>query len=170
MQKQAAKTRFTSYLSKSDADETILLCVERTLQLSLDDLYRKEDVLKANGQVMYAGGNYIWLKGEMVEIANISFIEAGKSRSYFHLLNGDIRMVTIHLGKIMKVLTHPHLMRIHNSYVININSIKRGVGSDCIFVINPKGKNKEQGIPVSKKYTKKLLEKWLQFGQEPDFI
>ena len=161
---QAAQIRYNYYLTKNSADEAILLEIEMALRFPLEELYDSK-ILKANGQVMYAGGNFAWIKGRTVAIAQISFIEAEGYKSRIYLLNAEVIIVTLYLNKIMKALKHPHLMRVHKSYVVNISAITNMVNPEYIYVVNAGSKNDQLGIDVSKKYSKKLQEEYLRFAK-----
>jgi DNA-binding LytR/AlgR family response regulator len=162
IQKQAAQVRFQYFLSKNDIDETILLVVRNSLKFPLEELYQNK-ILKANGQLMYSGNNSIWIKGNIYEISGLSYIMSNGHKTYFHFKNGKKVIVTLHLGKILKALNHPHLLKVHRSFVVNISAILRIPGDD-VYVIDPVNKDKGRRIPIAKSNLHKLHEAWLQFG------
>lgn len=89
---------------------------------------------------------YIKQKSETaaIDLSNVAFFEGALKRTTIHFKDGTERVVSRSLSKIQSALKNPDFIRIHQSYIINLNSIT-GFTSKKISIL---GKD----IPISRKY------------------
>jgi len=61
-------------------------------------------------------------KYERVEISNIMYVEADGSYSKVVTLDG-VYSITVNLQTVYKKINHPFFLRVHRSYIVNIQCI-----------------------------------------------
>jgi two-component system LytT family response regulator len=86
---------------------------------------------------------------ELVALDEILYFESDGNYTKVHLANGNNMLVTKQLGKFEEMVDPEVFFRIHNSYLVNLNRIKKYVRSDGGYVILENGKN--IGISRNKK-------------------
>lgn len=94
-----------------------------------------------------------------LKIDDIQHAEASGSYTQLYLTNGNKMLVSKNIKAIMDKLPEDEFIRVHKSYVININSIAKYVKSDGGYLVLDNGNN----IPVSVRKRHELtkaLESW----------
>ena len=86
-------------------------------------------------------------------IADILYIEADRSYRHIHLKGGKKVTQVGNMGAALKKINHLHLMKVHRSYIVNLENIGRikNNGSTLVFA--------DEEVPVSDQFKKKLLKK-----------
>ncbi len=90
---------------------------------------------------------------ELIPLADILYMEADASYTIFHLSDKKKIISTTNLGQYDKELINEPFLRIHQSYIVNLNKIKSYIKADNGYVVL------ENGIPlcVSKSRKEQLL-------------
>lgn len=90
----------------------------------------------------------------VVNIADIVFCEADRNYTIFNLVSGEKIMVSKSLREYEELLPAGSFLRIHQSYLVNINQIKRYERADGGFLVTTNEKN----IPVSTRKKEQLIQ------------
>lgn len=94
--------------------------------------------------------------------SDILWIEASRSYSYIHFTNKPSAIVTFPLSKLEEKLPASDFIRIHRSYMININHIDGFIGNMlCI------GKQK---FPVSRRNRSKVFSMFLVLDSDKELL
>ncbi len=94
-----------------------------------------------------------------LKIDDIQYAEASGSYTHIYLTNGNKMLVSKNIKAIADKLPDDEFLRVHKSFVININSISKYVKSDGGYLVLDNGEN----VPVSvrkKHELMGLLEQW----------
>ena len=94
-----------------------------------------------------------------LKIDDIQHAMASGSYTHIYLTNGNTLLVSKNIKAIMDKLPEDEFLRVHKSFIININSIAKYVKSDGGYLVLDNGDN----IPVSVRKRHELtkaLEKW----------
>ncbi|KXH82978.1 LytR/AlgR family response regulator transcription factor [Chryseobacterium kwangjuense] len=91
---------------------------------------------------------------ELISISEIMYLEASNSYTTFYLEGKKQLVATKNIGFYEEELQADPFLRIHQSYMVNINKIKRYVKADNGYVILTTG----QPIRVSRSKKEELLE------------
>lgn len=81
----------------------------------------------------------------VINIADIVYCEADRNYTNFHLITGEKILVSKSLGEYEDMLPPDSFLRVHQSFLVNANQIKRYDKTDGGFLITVNGKT----IPVS---------------------
>lgn len=97
--------------------------------------------------------NYLFVKKKdyfvKINFSEITWVEAYGSYSNIHLENGHFITLSFNLSEITKKLNHPMFIRVHRSYLINIEHVNAFIGNMiCIG---------ETRLPISKQHRKDVL-------------
>jgi DNA-binding LytR/AlgR family response regulator len=87
-------------------------------------------------------------KYDKVEISNISYVEADGSYSKV-VTRVSVYSITVNLQTVHKKINHPLFIRVHRSFIVNINSIT-GFDSHHLFI-------NDITIPYSKTHKEELM-------------
>lgn len=90
---------------------------------------------------------------EMIPLSDILYLEADGSYTVFHLVDKKKMISTSNLGHYDEELINEPFLRIHQSYIVNLNKIKSYIKADNGYVVL------ENGLPlrVSKSRKEQLL-------------
>lgn len=94
-----------------------------------------------------------------LKVDDIQHAEASGSYTQLYLTNGNKMLVSKNIKAIMEKLPEEEFLRVHKSYLININSIAKYVKSDGGYLVLDNGDN----IPVSvrkRHEITKAIESW----------
>lgn len=80
-----------------------------------------------------------------IEIDQIVYIKAGGMYCEVFFTDGTPWMLSDPMGNVVKDLDHPDLVKIHRSYIINLNYVKNIHASNIQMIVGP-------FIPISKSY------------------
>lgn len=97
--------------------------------------------------------NYLFVKKKdyfvKVKFSEIKWVEAYGSYSKIYLENGHFLTLSFNLSEIANKLTHPVFIRVHRSYLINIDYVDAFIGNMiCIGEVR---------LPISKQHRKEVL-------------
>lgn len=94
-----------------------------------------------------------------LKIDDIAYAEANGAYTIVYFLNGKKMIVCKNMKSFSERLPESEFIRVHKSYIININSIDKYVKSDGGYLILENGQN----IPVSvrkRQYVVSLIDQW----------
>jgi len=78
---------------------------------------------------------------ELVSLDDILYFESDGNYTMVHMTDGKSILVTKQLGKFEEVVDSLAFFRIHNSFLVNLNRIKKFIRSDGGYVILENGKS-----------------------------
>ncbi len=136
--KHALSTHPASFLTKPYDDKDVAIAIE----LAFENHCKEAIVHKRNKNVPFVflkSGNVF----EKVEIENIHYLKAEGSYTKFVTKERDYTL-SGNLNNTSNQIDNPLFLRIHRSYVVNINSIT-GIDNDYVFI---EGEN----LPISRSY------------------
>ena len=89
---------------------------------------------------------YIRQKSETVsvDLNNVAYFEGSLKKTIIHFTDGKEKVVSRSLSKIQSMLKNPDFIRIHQSFVVNLNSIT-GFSSKSVTILS-------RVIPISRKH------------------
>jgi len=92
-------------------------------------------------------------KIEVVNVDAIVYIQADGRYTHFHLLDGSKKTASKNLGEYEKLLPEEDFVRVHHSYIVNMNYVRNILKSDGYFVklfkcddVIPVAKRKQDAI------------------------
>lgn len=92
---------------------------------------------------------FLFIKSEYkivrVNISDIKYVEGMRDYVRIHLINEKPIMALLNMGKLMEHLPENDFMRVHRSYIVNLNKIHTIERNRIVF-------DKDTYIPVSEKY------------------
>lgn len=88
-----------------------------------------------------------------VNFDQIMWIEASRSYCNFHMENGKIYTETLPLAEVGQHLPHDRFLRIHRSYMVNIQFVESFCGNEAVI-----GKAR---LPIGNQYKKEIDEHFL---------
>ncbi len=91
---------------------------------------------------------------ELVVLDDILYFESDGNYTLVHMIDGKSMLVTKQLGKFEEVVDSLSFFRVHNSFLVNLNRIKKFVRSDGGYIILENGKS----ISVSRSRKDSFLE------------
>lgn len=91
---------------------------------------------------------------ELVSLSEIVFLEGSGSYTIFHLEGNKQHIATKNIGFYEVELQEDPFLRIHQSYMVNVNKVKRYVKADNGYVVLNSGKP----IRVSRSKKEELLD------------
>jgi two-component system LytT family response regulator len=91
-------------------------------------------------------------KIELLRSSDIIYAQADGRYTVFHLVNGESKVTTCNIGEYEKKLNPTEFVRIHHSYMVNLNMVKRidVVGGYYCEMLNNKS------LPIAKRKRDKL--------------
>ncbi len=99
---------------------------------------------------------------ELVSVSEILYLEADNSYTTFYMEAGVTHLATKSIGFYETELENDPFLRIHQSFIVNINKVKRYVKADNGYIILSTGK----AIRVSRSKKEALLE-FFKLGRNP---
>ncbi|MEP5610842.1 MAG: LytTR family transcriptional regulator DNA-binding domain-containing protein [Cyclobacteriaceae bacterium] len=134
---RAFKTKPASFLTKPYDDKDVIIAIELAFSNHCNDVLVSE----------VATAPFIFLKCgkkfDKVPIENINYLQAEGSYSKFVTTEKEY-FLSGNLNNISNKLKNPSFLRIHRSYVVNVENIT-GLDSDYVFI-------GETNIPISRSY------------------
>ena len=115
-----------------------------TLLNNIDNREQKRIVLKTADEI------------HLVNISDIINCEADSSYTHFFLKDGSQLTVSNHLKEYDELLKDHHFFRVHHSYLVNLNEVKKFHKISNAYVLMSNGKK----VPVSSWKKERLLEKF----------
>ena len=135
---RALKTNPASFLTKPYDDKDVIIALELAFNNYVNT------VIEDKSSAVY---DFIFLKSgtrfEKVKLADISFLRAEGSYTRFITSNKEYTL-SGNLNNISSKIGNSLFLRIHRSYVVNIDSIT-GLDNDYVFI-------GEQNLPISRSY------------------
>jgi two-component system LytT family response regulator len=156
---EAFKFSALDYLLKPvDPNELIKAIHTASDKIDRDKLSLKIDSFISNIENLSKGPKKITLKTSdniyVVNVQDIIYCESDHSYTKFHLNNGSHIMVSRGLGDYDEMLSPYNFMRIHQSYLVNLNFVSRyekGDGGKIILSTNA-------NLPVATRKKEQLLQ------------
>lgn len=142
---RAKKTNPANYLSKPFKKDDLL----RALEIAYYNAAHQKSSLpdRLSDRILIRNDNNT---ADMIAYADILFIEAARAYSYVHTKEKKYTL-TNSMKKVVEKLQNPDFVRVHRSYVVNLNHIT-GIDGNSI-------KMGEHKVEMSSKYRNALLEK-----------
>lgn len=97
----------------------------KKLNQKLNKIYQKIDFLSVPTSEGY----------EMISLAEVAFLEADNTYTIFHYEDKSKLISTKNLGYYEKELFDEPFLRVHQSFMVNLNQVKRYVRADNGFII-----------------------------------
>ncbi|WP_240723632.1 LytTR family DNA-binding domain-containing protein [Flavobacterium sp. J27] len=117
---------------------------------------QQEEILETNSIFTNSSENkFIFIKSDYenikITIQDIKYIEGLKDYLKIHLTNGKSVLTLSNFSNILEKINHKDFIRVHNSYVVNLNHIK-SIQKNRIVIDASR-------IPISETYKKDFFEK-----------
>lgn len=149
IRERATAVKPNAYLLKPFNDLQVCIAIEVALKnfsnnVSEHDMLEKRQFSENENQVLHIKDSLFLKKQhhfERVQLQDILFLKADSNYCSVHT-KSDRFIYSVGLNKVEEQLPHSRFMRVHRSYVININSVS-GFEGNMLFI----GEDK---IPVSK--------------------
>ncbi len=138
---RAFKTKPASFLTKPYDDKDVLIAIELAFNNHCNSVLVSE--LPNTPFIFLKNGK----KFEKVPIENINYLQAEGSYSKFVTKDKEY-FLSGNLNNISNKLQNPSFLRIHRSYVVNIDNIT-GLDSDYVFI-------GDKNIPISRSYKEEV--------------
>lgn len=90
---------------------------------------------------------------EMINVADILYLEADNSYTSFHFKNGDSLVSSKGIGYYEEEFEDEPFLRVHQSYIVNLNQVRKYIRADNGYIILSNNK----AIRVSKSRKEELL-------------
>lgn len=132
---------------RSNADHKIIFSIQKAEEEGNGETGRQN--------LKYA---FVWRQEDYLKISlgDIMWIEAERSYSVVRLTGGRSLTVSYNLAVIEKNLSHTDLMRIHRSYIVNLNYVSSLTGN-CLVV----GKKL---FPIGREYRSQIFDRFIFLG------
>jgi DNA-binding LytR/AlgR family response regulator len=160
---KARLTRPAGYLSKPYNQQDVYHAIELALYNASSDLHPATD--KKQQDSAYILNDRIFLKDNKncfnkISVDDIFWIKADGSYSHIETKQGKF-LTTNNIKTIEKKIFNPQFVRIHRSYLININWIKQIVGKSYVILEFPapdgtKATNTKVEIPIGAEYRENI--------------
>lgn len=95
-----------------------------------------------------------------IHFSHIMWVEASRSYSYIYVTGEQPLVVTFPLSEVEKKLSKPQFIRIHRSFIVNIDYVD-AFNRNTLFIGN-------KTFPVSKNYQKEVFGQFLVLGSNND--
>ncbi len=143
---KAVKFSSLDYLLKPIDLEELQKAVEKARKIKDKNIYSKQlETLLHNLKQQQPNNNKICLATadgyEFINVDEIMYCKAEGSYTTFKLTNGTSLLVSKHLKEYENLLTDQHFMRVHNSFLINLNEVKKYVKSDGGYILMNNGES-----------------------------
>ncbi len=139
---RALKTRPASYLTKPYDDRDVIIAIELAFNNYCKQVINSPIAPQVSFIFLKAGNRF-----EKVNLGDIQYMQAEGSYTKFftnqkeYTLSGNLNNTSVKIG-------HPSFIRIHRSYVVNIDNIT-GIDSDYVFI-------GETNLPISRSYKEEV--------------
>lgn len=155
---KAFKVSALDYILKPvDPDELSAAVASAREKISAGKLSDRMEVLMKNMENISQGIKKITLKTadsiHVINISDIVYCEADRNYTNFHLLNGKKILVSRSLGEYEEMLPVETFLRVHQSYLVNVDHISRYDRTDGGFLVTVN----EKSIPVSTRKKDQLI-------------
>jgi two-component system LytT family response regulator len=155
---QAIRSSALDFLLKpvkqSELKDAVARAVEKTTQPTRPQLHLLQDHLRERSRPIRKIALNISDGVELVSLEDILFFESDGNYTTVHFRDSKSMLVTKQLGKFEETVEPAGFFRIHNSYLVNLNHVKKFVRSDGGYVILENGKS----ISVSRNRKDAFLE------------
>lgn len=132
---------------RSSADRKIIFNIRKT----------EEDTLEQSGcqRMKYA---FVWRQEDYLKVplTEIMWIEAERSYSIVKMTGDRSITISYNLSVIEKNLLNTDLMRIHRSYIVNLNFVNSLSGNCLVVGTKP--------FPIGREYRSRILERFIFLG------
>jgi len=141
---QAIRSSALDFLLKpikvSELQDAIARANEKNQHPTRSQLNLLQDTLKTNNQSIrkIALNNADGV--ELVSVDDILYFESDGNYTVVHLKGNKTILVTKQIGKFEEVVSNSGFFRIHNSYIVNLNYIRKFVRSDGGHIVLENGK------------------------------
>lgn len=137
---RAVKFSSLDYLLKPIDLEELQKSIEKAKKKKNQEVYKKQlETLMLNLKQQHPKLNKICLSTadgfEFINTADILYCKAEGSYTTFILNNNSKLLVSKHLKEYESLLLEQQFMRVHNSFLINLNEVKKFVKSDGGYII-----------------------------------
>lgn len=137
---KAVKFSSLDYLLKPIDLEELQKSIEKAKKKKNQEVYKKQlETLMLNLKQQHPKLNKICLSTadgfEFINTADILYCKAEGSYTTFILNNNSKLLVSKHLKEYESLLLEQQFMRVHNSFLINLNEVKKFVKSDGGYII-----------------------------------
>lgn len=141
---KAVKFSSLDYLLKPIDLEELQKAVEKAKKIKDKNIYSKQlETLIHNLKQPQPNNNKICLATadgyEFINVEEIMYCKAEGSYTTFKLTNGTNLLVSKHLKEYENLLVEQHFMRVHNSFLINLNEVKKYVKADGGYILMNNG-------------------------------
>lgn len=139
---RALKTHPVSYLTKPYDDRDVIIAIELAFNNYCNRVIATTDAPKVSFIFLKAGNRF-----EKVKIEDIHYMQAEGSYTKFftnqkeYTLSGNLNNTSDKIG-------HPSFIRIHRSYVVNIDNIT-GIDNDYVFI-------GDTNLPISRSHKEEV--------------
>lgn len=130
------------YLVKPISFAAFSKAVEKTKQRYFDQTEAAYESIKADEQFLFIKSEY---KIVRIDLNNIKYIEGMRDYVRIHLTDEKPIMALLGMKKIMDHLPQDSFMRVHRSYIVNLNKIHTIERNRIVF-------DKDVYIPISDQY------------------
>ncbi|MCF6130269.1 LytTR family DNA-binding domain-containing protein [Flavobacterium sp. AS60] len=156
---KAVKFSSLDYLLKPIDLEELQKSIEKAKKKKNQDVYKKQlETLMLNLKQQHPKLNKICLSTadgfEFINTADILYCKAEGSYTTFILNNNSKLLVSKHLKEYESLLLEQQFMRVHNSFLINLNEVKKFVKSDGGYIIM----NNNDVVSISRSKKDEFLE------------
>lgn len=144
---QAISKEVVDYIIKPVTLENLTLAINKVRRKLNDDEKNKlsGSFTKSENRILgIASINTI----EVINMDSIVYIQADGRYTHFHLLNGSKKTASKNLGEYEKLLPNQDFLRVHNSYIVNMNYVKSVTKTDGYLLELFKSENL---IPIAKR-------------------
>lgn len=156
---KAVKFSSLDYLLKPIDLEELQTSIEKAKKKKNQEVYKKQlETLMLNLKQQHPKLNKICLSTtdgfEFINTADIIYCKAEGSYTTFILNNNSKLLVSKHLKEYESLLLEQQFMRVHNSFLINLNEVKKFVKSDGGYIIM----NNNDTVSISRSKKDEFLE------------
>ncbi len=141
---KAVKFSSLDYLLKPIDLEELQKAVKKARKIKDKNIYGKQlETLIHNLKQQQPSNNKICLSTadgyEFINVDEILYCKAEGSYTAFKLTNGTNFLVSKHLKEYENLLAGQHFMRVHNSFLINLEEVKKYVKADGGYILMNNG-------------------------------
>lgn len=156
---KAVKFSSLDYLLKPIDLEELQKSIEKAKKKKNQEVYKKQlETLMLNLKQQHPKLNKICLSTadgfEFINTADILYCKAEGSYTTFILNDNSKLLVSKHLKEYESLLVEQQFMRVHNSFLINLNEVKKFVKSDGGYIIM----NNNDAVSISRAKKEDFLE------------
>jgi two-component system LytT family response regulator len=155
---KACKVSALDYLLKPvDPDELIAAVEKARERINQDKLVDRLDAFMENMSGSKKLRKMILKTAESIHIVNINdivFCEASGNYTTFHLVDGKKILVSKPLGEYEEMISDERFIRVHQSFLVNLDHISRYEKGDGGFIITVNN----DSIPVSTRKKEQLMQ------------